>query len=102
MTLITKELFVEVIESVRIQLVQDAEYSNNLANVLKLGEDGVPVYNNTLLIRSLLKLLQVYFPKKDGFCAIEHYMFEINFGNVGTEQDLITIDDLWYELTKNG
>lgn len=102
MTLITKDLFVEVVESVRIQLVQDAEYSNNLADVLKLGEDGVPVYNNALLIKSLLKLLQVYFPKQDGFCAIEHYMFEINFGNIGTEQDLITLDDLWYELTKNG
>lgn len=100
MVTLSKELFIDTIEAVRLQIVQDAGYSENLAEVLNLGEDGVPLYDNTRLIHAILSLLHIYFPRTEDFCPIEHYMFEMNFGKIGGS-DFVSPEDLWYELTKN-
>lgn len=97
---LTFEVFVSVIESIRLQLHQDTEYANNIAATFKIDEGAVYVYDNNLLIKSLVKLLQVHFPKKDSFCEIEHFMFDMNFGKAGGDAELITIEDLWYQLNK--
>lgn len=100
MRMITKELFITTIEMLRLQFQYDIEQAQALSIALKVVEENIPTYNNNSLFKAIISLLQVYFPKKDGFCMIEHYCFEMNFGKLG-EQELITIDDLWFEVNKN-
>lgn len=97
MSKITEEVFVSAIEAVRLQTKKDIEYASALEDIFKL--QGMSCYDNALLVKTTISLLQVHFPRVDGFCAIEHYCFELNFGKVG-EDELITIEDLWHELTK--
>lgn len=102
MSLLSKELFISTIESIRLQYVQDVEYSNAVSTVFNISDGVVPPYNNSLLIKSLVSLLQFHFPRVDGHCAIEHYMFDLNFGRISHEKEVITIEDLWYQITKDG
>jgi hypothetical protein len=44
-----------------------------------------------------MKLLQVFFKDKDGFCEIEHHCFYLEFGNISGE-NLITSEDLYDKL----
>lgn len=81
--MISKEIFCEVIENLRQQIIKD---KNNC------------IVHNHFLIKSIMELLRVHFPKdKDDFCHITHYCFHLNFGKLGEEQ-LITIEDLYDEL----
>lgn len=97
MSKITEEVFVSAIEAIRLQTRKDIDHASALEDVFKT--EGVSCYDNALLFKTIIELLQVDFPRAEGFCAIEHYCFELNFGKVG-EDELITIGDLWHELTK--
>lgn len=99
MAILTLEVFTSVIESIRLQIEKDKDASFNLEKALKLDEGTVCLYDNELLIKSLIKLLQVHFPKKGDHCDIEHYMFDMNFGKIG-EEELITIEHLWLYLNQ--
>jgi hypothetical protein len=92
---LTLEVFTSVIESIRLQLDHDRLNSASIAKIY--NTDNINVYDNSLLIKSLVLLLQLHFPKKDNHCDIEHYMFDMNFGKIG-EQELITVEDLWNRL----
>ena len=50
-----------------------------------------------------MKLLQEYFPKdEEGFCEIEHYLYECEFGKALKEsKESETIEDLYKRLIKN-
>ena len=98
MAKITEEQFVSIIESLRLQTRKDVEYASAMEDVLKV--EGVSCYDNSMLFKSIISLLQVYFPKTNNHCPIEHYCFELNFGKIG-EQELITAEDLWYELVNH-
>lgn len=102
MPLLSKELFISTIESIRLQVNHDVSHSNTIQEVFKVQDGVIPTYDNSLLIRSLVLLLQHHYPKKDNHCAIEHYMFETNFGWGSTDGELITIEDLWYQINKDG
>ena len=95
MGLITQEAFTALIEAVRLQTLKDR------TNAITLGEvfntDGINPYDNSILIKAIVSHLQLYFPKKDNHCEIEHYMFDMNFGKCG-DKELITIEDLWFRL----
>ena len=97
MALITQEAFTALIEAVRLQTLKDR------SNAITMGEvfntDGINPYDNSILIKAIVSYLQLHFPKHHGLCEIEHYLFDMNFGKVG-EEELVTIDDLWYELNK--
>lgn len=97
MSKITEDVFVSAIEAIHLQTRKDIEHASALEDVFKIQD--VSCYDNALLFKTIIELLQVHFPRVDGFCAIEHYCFELNFGKVG-EDELITVGDLWHELTK--
>lgn len=99
MGMITKELFISTIETLRLQFHYDIQQAQTLSAALNVVEENIPTYNNTSLIKSIISLLQVHFPPKKGFCIIEHYCFEMNFGKIG-ESLLITVENLWYEVNK--
>lgn len=94
---ITQEQFVSIIEALRLQTIKDVEYASAMEGVLKV--DGISCYDNSMLFKSIISLLQIHFPKTNNHCPIEHYCFELNFGKIG-EQELITVEDLWHELVK--
>lgn len=91
------EIFSSIIESIRLQIIKDREHTEKLSAALNIDICNVSLYDNSLLVKSLLSILHLQFPKKDSLCDIEHYMFDLNFGKVG-EQDLITLEDLWFQL----
>lgn len=91
------EAFSSIIESIRLQTTKDREHAEKLSAALNIDSCNVSLYDNSLLVKSLLSILHLQFPKKDSFCEIEHYMFDLNFGKVN-EQDLITVEDLWFQL----
>lgn len=63
-------------------------------------------YKDDLLVKSIMSLLHVHFPKdEDGFCRIEHYCFFIEFGRFDSSE-IISAEDLYdtliSELNSNG
>lgn len=96
MILLTKELFITTIDSLQMQVSKDIAASNAINQVF----DTDAVYDNSLLVKAIIKLLQLHFPKEEnGFCEIEHYCFDMNFGKIQGEE-LITSEDLWDRLTE--
>jgi hypothetical protein len=100
MGIITEEIFTNAIETLRLQFQYDIQQAQALSIALKVVEDNIPTYDNSRLVKSIISLLQIHFPKQDGFCMIEHYCFNMNFGKVG-DKELITIENLWFEVNKN-
>lgn len=87
---ISKEVFVEVIEHLHQQYLQDKEYVEGISAVF--GTD-MPLYDNSHLLKSSLELLRVFFPKdEEGFCDIEFYCYVCEFGKVGEIKDA---EELW-------
>lgn len=94
MNQLTKEIFISTIDSLQAQVSRDIDASNAISQVF----DTDAVYDNSLLVKAVIKLLQVHFPKDDkGFCEIEHYCFDMNFGKIQGEE-LVTAEDLWDRL----
>ncbi len=96
MVLLTQEHFVSTIDAIRMQLHKDYAYADAVSTLF--NTDSIGPYDNSLLVKQLISLLQMYFPRdKEGFCYIEHYCFELNFGKCG-DQELVTAEDLYYRL----
>lgn len=93
--MITKELFVEVIGAIEKQHSKDL--INSIAIDSVFGGESY-TYDNSLLSKSIIKLLQTHFPKEDNFCEIEHWCYFLNFGKTG--DDIITSEQLWDKLNK--
>lgn len=97
--MITKELFIETIEALRLQTIYDKQYAESMSVAFSTD---VPAYKNDLLKVALVKMLQLYFPPVDGHCEIEHYCWVLDFGKpVDEDADVITAEDLWHELNKD-
>ena len=95
---ITKEAFIALIEAIRLQTLKDRSNAITISEVF--NSDGMNTYDNSILVNAIVSFLQLHFPRVHGHCDIEHYMFCLNFGKMG-EQEVITIDDLWDQLTKD-
>lgn len=101
--MISKKLFCEIIESLIIQILKDREIGSyfliNSGAILQ----GTCTYDNSGVIKSCVKLLQEYFPKdKDGWCEIEHYLYECEFGKPLKESmETESVEDLYKRLIKN-
>lgn len=78
--MVSKEKFVSTIEAIQGQLLLDKSNSESIAAMFSFNEsDGL--YDNHSLIKQLILLLQDSFPKdENGFCEIEHYCFDLDFG----------------------
>ena len=87
---ISKEVFLQVIEHLHQQYLQDKEYVDGIS--LLYGTD-MPFYDNSHLLKSSLELLRVFFPKdEEGFCEIEFYCYVCDFGKIGEVKD---VEELW-------
>jgi hypothetical protein len=93
-----KDVFVSSIESIRLQTHKDIVNADYIGKVFHT--DTIATYDNSSLVKVIIALLQVHFPKdENGFCEIEHYCFDMNFGKI-SGQEVITPEDLWYQLNK--
>jgi hypothetical protein len=91
---LSKDHFISAIKSMQLQKSKDIDNSNAISKVFNTDA----VYDNDVLVLELIKFLQMFFPKdENGFCEIEHYCFDMNFGKV-SDQELITPEDLWDRL----
>ena len=87
---ISKEVFLQVIEHLRQQYLQDKEYVEGIS---ALYNTDMPFYDNSHLLKSSLELLRVFFPKdENGFCDIEFYCYVCDFGKIGEIKDA---EELW-------
>lgn len=86
--IITREMFVLTIEAIRTQMTTDKLNSSVLSDVFPGSE--LATYNNSMLIKGILDLLRYFFPRdEDGFCELEHYCFDLDFGKTGEEIESI-------------
>lgn len=101
--MISKSLFCSVIESLIIQILKDREIGSYFLINSGATLQGTCTYDNSLLYKSCVKLLQEYFPKdEEGFCAIEHFIFECEFGKPLKEGgETESVEDLYKRLIKN-
>lgn len=96
MGILFKEVFISAVESIREQMQQDNKHAASIAEIF--NTDGINTYDNSKLVKTAISLLQVQFPRdKEGFCEIEHYCFDMNFGKIGNDI-LVTPEDLWDRL----
>lgn len=94
--MITKETFCTVIENLRQQMHLDQKFGESIQEMF--GSGSRCSYNDNLLVKSLMILLQIHFPKdEDGFCVIEHYCFFIEFGKFD-QKEIISAEDLYDQL----
>ncbi len=103
----TKEVFISAIEALQKQYAFDEKISD----CLRIAFDGAMPYDNHLLTNVILEILQDHFPPgKDGWCDIEYFMYELDFGKKWTKDSvtdggksirLETPSDLWDYLTEN-
>lgn len=94
--MIDKKTFCSVIENLRQQMYLDQKFGETVQEMF--GSRSRCSYNDNLLIKSIMSLLQIHFPKdEDGFCRIEHYCFFIEFGKFD-EKEIISAEDLYDQL----
>lgn len=92
----TKQIFINAIESIRIQMANDKDYSYALGELLK---SDVQLYDNSKLIKSIIELLHIFFPRNEaGYSELEFYCFESQFGKFGYD-DFLSSEGLWELLT---
>lgn len=101
--MINKSLFCSVLESIILQILKDREIGSYFLINSGATLQGTCTYDNTGVIKSCVKLLQEYFPKdEEGFCEIEHYLYESEFGkSLKESKEIETIEDLYKRLIKN-
>lgn len=94
--MIDKITFCSVIENLRQQMYLDQKFGETVQEMFGCGSRCS--YNDNLLVKSIMSLLQIHFPKdSDGFCSIEHYCFFIEFGKFEAKE-IITAEDLYDQL----
>lgn len=94
--MITKLTFCTVIENLRQQMYLDQKFGESVQEMF--GSGSRCSYNDNLLVRSIMSLLQIHFPKDaDGHCAIEFYCDFLEFGKGYDET--ITAEELYDALT---
>ena len=104
--MIEKKLFCEVLESIMLQMLQDKEIGSYFivnSSMNGVGENVTIVYNTNRVVLSCVKLLQQYFPKdENGFCEIEHFIFNLEFGKPLKEGlDIESFEQFYSRLIKN-
>ena len=99
--MIKKELFISVINNMMAQKLKDYSNKNIVSEAFEIDNVGDILMNNDKLFRSIISLLQVWFPiDENGFCEIEHYCFFTNFGKENTESEYVSPEMLYDKLIK--
>lgn len=98
MNQLTKESFVSIIESIRIQRDFDVSSSEIVSEMFR--SESIGSYDNSEYLKVIMSLLRLHFPVDvDGFCELEHYMFVLDFGKVGEEYE--SPEELYDRLVGN-
>ncbi|MCP1996678.1 hypothetical protein [Flavobacterium sp. HSC-61S13] len=84
--MISKGLFISIIESIRLQVQKDKHTASILSEVFKSEVNPI---DNSLLIRSLIEVLRFHFPQGDDDCEFDHYCFFQNFGRFVNGDEVI-------------
>lgn len=98
--MITKELFVETIESIRLQYEHDEKWSSSIGKLFPNAFDANLEYDNHFANNALLKLLQVQL--KDDVSWIEYFMHELNFGKDYKDGDAMDENGQVIDLSDSG
>ena len=96
---VSKEVFVSMIESLKLQVENDVLFSKKLSDLFKIKEE-LPLYDNSFLSHSLTVAISTLFDEsvRDYFMSeINRFCYELNFGR---EQgsDLTSPEELWERL----
>lgn len=101
--MVSKEVFAGVLDSLREQYERDKDNAFKIKGIF--GGD-IHLYDNGLLVASVIRLLQEWFPKDGDFCEIENWCFERDYGKVlmhdeenGYEIERETAEMLYDRLT---
>lgn len=79
-----------------LQMATDKKNAELIQEIF--STDGIALYDNSLLVKSIISLLQSYFPKNGDFCEIEHYLFECGGGKIGSDSEWETPQKLYKRL----
>lgn len=90
-----KQTFINTINVLKEQYDYDEAYTTQLESLIHV--EGIPSYNNSILINHIMGSLQAQFIPLNGDCEIERYCYELNFGYIDGIQR-ITPEDLWTAL----
>ncbi|MDO6737070.1 hypothetical protein Q4548_04270 [Wenyingzhuangia sp. 2_MG-2023] len=90
---LTKEVFVDIITTIKNQHDYDLFKSEKLSEILNCD---TTIYDNSRLINSFFKILHQKFPPGKDFCSIQHFCYELDFGR--RLEPTKTIEQLWEEL----
>jgi len=93
--MISKKLFVSILEDMRQQLLADEKNSSLVAEAF--GASDFYLYDNSLLFKAIISLLAISFDKEE----LEHYIFQLNFGKSSSEEDFESLEQLYDRLTKS-
>ena len=94
--MIPKELFCSIMEKLRVQMYLDQKNGEAIQEIFGCGSRCS--YNDDLLVQAIMELLHFHFPKdEEGFSRIEHYVFYLEFGKVGSKE-IIPAEDLYEAL----
>lgn len=88
--MITKKLFVEVIESMRVQYIQDVINKDLLIDLEQ--KEAYFIYDNSILYNQIINLLSLWFDRND----LTHFCFVCDFGKL----DDTSIEDFYEQLNK--
>lgn len=91
------KLFRVIIEGIKVQYDNDKAVSRRLSEIY--GSDINPP-NNSRLYNSLFAVLHLHFPPVDGFCRIQTFCWDLDFGRGLDSSDPIAA--LWDELIVKG
>lgn len=94
--MISKEIFCQTIRNLHLQMYLDKKNGEVIAEMF--GVKSQCSYNDNLLVRSILDLLQVYFPKLDGFCRVEFYLDCLEFGRTTENSNEVSPEELYETL----
>ena len=75
-----RELFIETIEKIEQQHLHDVKCSKLLGQVYSNGFEANLMYENHLVMKQLVKLLQVEFNDEHEHSLIEYFIWELDFG----------------------
>lgn len=86
--MISKEVFVDTIECIRTQIVCNNLGENIFRTKLSKNSSDVKFIDTIKLIRSTIRLLEIFFPKdENGFSEIEHFIIFLNFGKPSIDSE---------------
>jgi hypothetical protein len=91
--MLNKEVFVKMLDALERQDVNDRLFAEKLTNLFKIEDGFVPVYNNGILVTTILGYLGNHYDLEE----LHRYCYELDFGKA-EGADIKTSGELWEYL----